>query len=228
MIDRESQRRRKLKVGDKVDLFDQKFQIVGVYEPESLARIKVPLTTLQQYTHSPGLCSMILVKVDDPSKQEEVAERIKQRFPDNAIWLTRQLPILYSRGTPALSTFLNVVITLSIIVSSLVILLAMYTTVTERTRQIGILRSLGASRLWVALEIEKEALLMSLIGVAAGFVVSVAGKLLLERFASLNIELEWTWFLYSMLIGLLSSGFGALYPALRAANHDPVKALSYE
>lgn len=228
MIDRSSQRTRKLKVGDKVDMFDRQFEVVGIYEPESLARTKMPISTLQQYTHSGGLCSMVLVKVEDPSKQDEVAARIKEKFPDNAIWLTRQLPILYSRGTPAFNTFLNVVITLSIIVSSLVILLAMYTTVTERTRQIGILRSLGASRLWIALEIEKEALLMSLIGVGSGFMVSVAGKLLLERIASLNIELEGIWFFYSMLIGLLSAGFGALYPALRAASQDPVKALAYE
>ncbi|HEU4388802.1 MAG TPA: ABC transporter permease [Blastocatellia bacterium] len=228
IIDRSSQRSRKLKVGDKIDMFDHKFEVVGIYEPESLARSKIPLETLQLYTHSPGLCSMILVKVDDPAKQDEVAARIKEKFPDNAIWLTKQLPILYSRGTPALNTFLNIVVALSVIISALVILLAMYTTVTERTRQIGILRSLGASRLWVAIEIEKEALLISLIGVAAGFVISVAGKLVLENTVSLNIELEPIWFFYSGLIGLASSCFGALYPALRAANQDPVTALAYE
>lgn len=228
MIDRISQRNRKLKIGDKVEMFGRDFKVVGIYEPESLARVKVPLGTLQNDLNSPGLCSILLIKVGDPSRQEEVAARIKERFPEHGIWLTRQLPSLYARATPAFQTFLDLAIGLAVVVSSLVILLAMYTTVTERTRQIGVLKSLGASRAWIATEIEKEALLISLVGVAAGLVVSVAGKYAIERLTPLNIKLEAAWFGYALLLGLASGAFGAIYPALRAANQDPVRALSYE
>lgn len=228
MIDRISQRNRKLKVGDKVEVFERGFDLVGIYEPESLARVKIPLATLQADLNSPGLCSMMFIKVANPSRQEEIASRIKDRFPEHGIWLTRQLPSLYARGTPAFQTFLDLVIGLAVVVSSLVILLAMYTTVTERTRQIGVLKSLGASRAWIAAEIEKEALLISIIGIVAGVMVSIAGKYAIERFTTLNIKLEALWFGYALLLGLASGMLGAIYPALRAANQDPVTALSYE
>lgn len=227
IIDRIQQRQRKLKVGDQMEIFDRPFQIVGIYEPESLARIKVPLTTMQQYLQRP-LCSMLLVKLADAARQEEVATRIKELLPDNSATLTRDLPILIGRGIPALQTFLSVVIALSIIVSSLVILLTMYTTVTERTRQIGVLKSLGASKAWIAGEIEKEALMISGLGVLAGSLLAVAGKVAIMRLTPISVELEPMWLLYALVLGLLAGALGSLYPALRAANQDAVTALAYE
>lgn len=228
IIDRVQQRQRNLKVGDPIEIFDRPFKIVGIYEPESLGRIKIPLAAMQQYLSRPSLCSMLLVKLDDPSRQEEVASRIKERFPDNGVMLTRDLPILIAQGTPALQTFLKVVIAVSIIVSSLVILLTMYTTVAERTRQIGVLKSLGASRAWIAGEIEKEALLISSLGVLVGSLLAVAGKYLIIRLTPITVELEPLWLFYALALGLLAGAIGALYPALRAANQDPVVALAYE
>ena len=227
MIDRIQQRQRKLKVGDQMQIFDRPFQIVGIYEPESLARIKVPLATMQQYLQRP-LCSMLLVKLADPTRQEEVAAKIKERFPDYGATLTRDLPILIGRGIPALTTFLRVVIGLSIGVSSLVILLTMYTTVTERTRQIGVLKSLGASKAWIAGEIEKEALLISGLGVLTGSLLAIAGKYAIMRLTPVSVELEPMWLFYALALGLLAGALGSLYPALRAANQDPVTALAYE
>ncbi|HXG94072.1 MAG TPA: ABC transporter permease [Blastocatellia bacterium] len=228
IIDRVQQRQRNWKVGEEIEMLNRKFRIVGVYEPESLARVKIPLATLQEYENRKNVCTMILVKVADPSKQTEVAARIKQTFPDYGVMLTRDLPILISQGTPALNTFLDVVVLLAIIVSSLVILLTMYTTVTERTRQIGVLKSLGASKFWIAGEIEKEALLISSLGVVAGFALSVIGKFIITRLTTMSVTLEPMWLLYALALGMLAGVLGALYPALRAANQDPVEALAYE
>lgn len=228
MIDRIAQRDRKLKIGDETDILNRPFRVVGIYEPESLARLKIPLSTLQELLNRPNLCSRVLIKVHDASQQVEVARRIQDKFPDNGVQLTRDLLALYAQGTPAMHTFLNVVIGLAVIVSSLVILLAMYTTVTERTRQIGILKSLGASKAWIAGEIEKEALVISLLGIVAGFALSLLGRYLIHRFSPVQIALEPLWLVYALALGLLSGLLGALYPALRAANQDPVKALSYE
>lgn len=228
IIDRIHQRGRDLKVGDPIELLDRQFTVVGIYEPESLGRVKVPLAKMQEFVNRDDLASLILVKVADPSKQEEVFARIKQLYPDYGVVLTRALPILIAQGTPALNTFLDVVVLLAIIVSSLVILLTMYTTVSERTRQIGVLKSLGASKFWIASEIEKEALAISALGVLVGFGLSVAGKYLIMRLSSLTVELEPAWLFYALMLGMLAGLLGALYPALRAANLDPVKALSYE
>ncbi|HKA17675.1 MAG TPA: ABC transporter permease [Blastocatellia bacterium] len=227
IIDRIQQKRNNLKVGDEMEIFDRPFRIVGIFEPESLARIKVPLATMQQFLNRP-LCSMLLIKLTDRARQEEVAARIKDQFPNHSVTLTRDLPILIGRGIPALQTFLRVVIALSIIVSSLVILLTMYTTVAERTRQIGVLKSLGASKFWIAGEIEKEALLISALGVVAGSALAIAGKFAITRLTPISVELEPLWLFYAFGLGLLAGALGALYPALRAANQDPVTALAYE
>jgi putative ABC transport system permease protein len=228
IVDTYYQQSHKLKIGDTIPVFERPFKVVGVYQPESMGRIKVPLSTLQAFTNRPGLCSMILVKVSNPARQEEIAAEIKQRFPENPLFFTRDLPVQYSTGVPALQTFLHVVTGLSIVISSLVILLAMYTTVIERTRQIGVLKSLGASRSWIAGEIEKEALVITLIGLVSGLAISIVGKYLIEYLTPLRIELEAIWFLYALGMGAMSGTLGALYPAMRAANQDPIKALSYE
>jgi putative ABC transport system permease protein len=228
IIDRVQQQSRKLKIGDEIEVLDRSFKVVGIYEPESLGRIKIPLSTLQQFLNRPGQCSSALIKLAPDASVETIAAALKERFPDHNVLLTRDLPILYAQGTPALQTFLRVVVVLAAILSSLVILLTMYTTVTERTRQIGVLKSLGASRAFIAGELEKEALLISVLGVVAGFLLSVVGKLIITRLTTMRVDLEALWLLYALLIGMAAGMLGALYPALRAANQDPVTALAYE
>jgi len=110
----------------------------------------------------------------------------------------------------------------------LVFLLAMYTTVTERTRQIGVLKSLGMSNAGVAWVIEQEALAVSVLGVLLGVVLTMAARFVVMRATTLTVDIEPKWLAVSLAIGLLGGTLGALYPALRAARQDPVDALSYE
>jgi len=142
--------------------------------------------------------------------------------------LTRDIPAFYAAGLPQLNKFLHVVVGLSAVISSLVILLAMYTTITERTREIGILKSLGASKKFIISAIEKEALLISVMGVIVGFILSYGSSALLRYFSSLTIDLSALWLAYAGAIGLLGGVVGAFYPAIRAARQDAVKALAYE
>ena len=214
--------------GDSVRVLGRELRIVGVYEPESGARIKVPLATLQEILGAEGKCSMIFIKCQDPAEQEEVARRILAVLPDYRIIFTRDLPTLFTNGFNAFNVFLNVVRGLAVVISLLVILLTMYTSVTERTRQIGILKSLGASKIRIAWIFEQEALLISLIGVAGGLIFSHLAAFLMVRYFRLNIDLETRSLVFASLAGLLSGAVGALYPALRAASQDPIDALSYE
>ena len=132
------------------------------------------------------------------------------------------------RGVPALNVFLNVVVGVAAAISMLVILLAMYTTVTERTRQIGILKSLGMSKTSIAWVIEQEAIIVSVLGVAVGVLLTMLAQLVVTRTTNLTIEIEPRWVLIALAVGLLGGTIGALYPALRAARQDAVEALSYE
>jgi putative ABC transport system permease protein len=219
---------RQTKIGDKVTGLGREYTIVGIYEPESGARIKIPLSTMQAELGAPDKCSMIFVKCQNPDEQDQVARRILEKFPEYRVLFTRELPSLFANGFAGFNIFLNVVKGLATVISLLVILLTMYSTVSERTRQIGILKSLGASKFWIAWTFEKEALLISLLGVIGGLAVTVIARFFLVNFLNWKIELEPSSILYASLAGVVSGALGALYPALRAAGQDPIEALSYE
>ncbi|HYE64020.1 MAG TPA: ABC transporter permease [Pyrinomonadaceae bacterium] len=228
LVDPIWQRDRQVTVGSTVQLYERPFRIVGIYEPPGGARIKIPLETMQEQLGGEGYCTTVLVACHDPARQEEVAARIKERFPEDQIIFTRDLPELYASGVPALNVFLNVVVAIAAAISMLVILLAMYTTVTERTRQIGILKSLGMSNKSIAWVIEQEAIILSLCGVVTGIILTLAARYAIMRSTSLTIEIEPRWVAVALGVGLLGDTLGALYPALRAARQDAVEALSYE
>jgi putative ABC transport system permease protein len=219
---------RKAHLGDTLQLYDRPFRIVGIFEPPGGARIKIPLATMQDQVGSVENCSSILIACTNPAEQDAVAERIHQAFPEDQLIFTRDLPELYASGVPALNVFISVIVAVAAAISMLVILLAMYTTVTERTRQIGILKSLGMSNTMIAWVIEQEALLVSVLGVLVGLALTFAARFALMRASSLTVEIEPRWVLVSLLIGVVGGSIGALYPALRAARQDAVDALSYE
>ncbi|MET0648245.1 MAG: ABC transporter permease [Pyrinomonadaceae bacterium] len=230
IVDTHWKEQRKAKVGDPVKLFGRDFRIAGVYEPSGGARIKVPLSTMQENSgvEDGAFCTTIFVSVANPAEQEAVAERIHAAFPEDQLIFTRDLPELYASSVPALDVFIDVVVGVAAVISMLVILLAMYTTVTERTRQIGVLKSLGMSNAGVAWVIEQEALAVSVMGVLLGVVLTLAARFVVMRTTTLTVDIEPKWLLVSLGIGLLGGTLGALYPALRAARQDPVDALSYE
>ncbi len=219
---------RKLKVGDSLKIYERDFTIVGTYEPGAGARLKIPLKKMQAQLGAEGKASSFLIKAADGFAPETVAENLHNKFPDNQIILTKELEELYMQSVPALNIFLNVVIGVAGAVSALIILLTMYTTVTERTRQIGVLKSLGMSNPGIASVIVQEAMLISLGGVIFGVLMTVALKFALAKWTTLNVQIEPYIILIIIVVGLISSILGALYPALRAARLDAVEALSYE
>jgi len=222
------QQQRQAVVGSTVLMFERPFKIVGVYEPPGGGRIKIPLSTMQEQEGADGRASAILVACVDPEKQEEVAARIEKQFSDQQIIFTRDLPELYISSVPALDIFMKVVVGVAAAISMLVILLAMYTTVTERTRQIGILKAMGMSKSSIAWVIEQEAIIVSLLGVLAGVILTLAARFAVMRVTTLTIEIEPRWIGVALLVGIVGGTIGALYPALRAARQDAVEALSYE
>lgn len=219
---------RKMKIGDKFGIYDRDFEIVGTYEPSAGARIKIPLSTMQAQLGAEGKASAFLVKVKEGFTPDAVAENLHNKFPDNQIILTRELEELYMQGIPALSVFLNVVIGFAGGISALIILLTMYTTVTERTRQIGVLKSLGMSKVKIALTIVQEALIISFGGIVFGVTATYFLKLALAKWTTLNVQIDPQIVGSILIIGLVSSVMGALYPGIRAARLEAVDALNYD
>jgi len=118
----------------------------------------------------------LFVKIKQGFAPEQIAEKLQDKFPDNKVLLTSQMEEIYMQGFPALNVFLNVVIGIAAAISALIILLTMYTTVTERTKQIGIMKSLGMSNGNIGWIIAQEALLLSLCGVLGGVLLAIILK----------------------------------------------------
>jgi putative ABC transport system permease protein len=229
VIDEVKARSNNLKLGQTLKLFGNKpYQIVGIYSPESGSRVKMSLAAMQDAMESPGKCTYVMVKVRNPDEQVEVAKRIDKALEGNKIQLTRELFTSLEKSIPYLGVFLRILVGLAAVVSALVVMLAMYTTITERTREIGILKALGASRRYIVFIIESEALLISAVGLVVGFVLSFIIGFGIHKVYGLFFEFGWGWGFTAAAIGILGGAFGALYPAWRASNLDAVSALAYE
>jgi len=216
-------------VGSMVKLFgDKPYRVSGIYSPESGARVKLSIESLQNALEAPGKCTYVLVKCKNPADQVAVARRIDQQYPGNKVQFTRDVFTSVENSIPSLKIFLRVLVALAAVVSALVVMLAMHTTITERTREIGILKAMGASRRYIISEIEREALLISAMGLVLGFVLAAGAGFFIHKTTGLIFEFGWLWALVAGAIGLLGGALGAFYPAVRAANLDPVNALAYE
>jgi len=229
VIDQTKASQDNLKLGDRLrPLGNKDYRIVGIYTPESGPRVKMSLAAMQEALEAKDKATFIFVKLKDSDQVTEMARRISTALPGNTIQPTREVFTGIEKNVPFLGVFLRVLVGLAAVVSALVVMLAMYTTITERTREIGILKAMGASRGYIVGIIEKEAVLISLIGLVAGFALSLITGFLIHRFYGLMFEYSWTWALTAAAIGLIGGVVGALYPAVRASNLDAVNALAYE
>ncbi|MFN0278191.1 MAG: ABC transporter permease [Pyrinomonadaceae bacterium] len=218
----------KLKLGDTYELFGGKeYKIVGVFSPPSGARTKMSLAALQEALQT-DKCTYILVKVKNGADPAVVAAKINEVLPGNKINLTSELIIDAQERIPGLNTFLRVLVILGAFVSTIFVLLSMYTTITERRKEIGILKSLGASTTFIVSSIEGEAFFIGVLGVVLGFIVAFTASYIIGREFSLAFEFSVGWMLTAIAIAVGGSLFGALYPAWRAAGIDPVEVMVNE
>ncbi|HKR02568.1 MAG TPA: ABC transporter permease, partial [Pyrinomonadaceae bacterium] len=182
IIDETKARNSGVGVGGVINLFgDIPHRVAGIYAPESGARVKMALAEMQDRLGAGDKCTYILVKSKTGVDEKTLAERINRELPGNKIQFTRDVFTSIEKSIPYLGLFLKVLVGLAAVVSALVVMLAMYTTITERTREIGILKAMGASRGFIIGVIEKEAILISVLGLVLGFSVALLAGVLIHR-----------------------------------------------
>jgi putative ABC transport system permease protein len=218
--------------GDTITILNRPFHVSGIVEQGRGARKFLPIATMQELIGAQGKASIFYVKTDEPNDAEAVAQEIKT-IPGMEQYQVRTLQQWLSLMTPGnlpgFSTTVEVVIGVAVIIGFIVIFQAMYTAVMERTREIGILKSMGASKAYIMNVVLRETFLLAVIGVACGIGVSFAAQRgLVHRFPTIRVELTAAWVGYACGIALVGAVLGALYPAFRAAQKDPIEALAYE
>lgn len=220
-----------VKVGDTVHLLNQDFRIAGIVAHGKGARLFLPLATLQDLTGAQGRTSAFYVKADNRANADLVVSEIKN-IPHMDTYVVRSmreyLSMLTPDNIPMLSTFIHIVIGISVTIGFIVIFQAMYAAVMERTREIGILKSLGASKVYIVNAILRETTLLAIGGIILGIVISFGASAGIKKRTTLPVEISQTWILNAIVIGLVGALAGAVYPAFKAAQKDPIDALAYE
>jgi putative ABC transport system permease protein len=222
----------KAHVGDKVRALDHEFRIAGIVPQGRGSRSYAQITTLQVLTGAEGKATMFYVKLDDPKNADAVAKQIKSipglenyNVKSMAEWLSLMSP----DNIPGLSKFIDIVIGIAVVIGFIVIFQSMYTAVMERTREIGILKSLGASKLYVVRVILRETLLLAVAGIIVGILISfVAAYAIRYKIPTAQVQFTAGWMLEAAIIAVVGSMVGATYPAFKAAQKDPIDALAYE
>jgi putative ABC transport system permease protein len=220
-----------IKLGQSFNLFDHSFRVVGLVEHGKGARLFIPLSTAQDLTGSLNKASIFFVKCTDPAYADDVVNVIKQ-LPGNLhpLSIREYMSLMSSTSSlPGLEAFVNALIAIALVIGFLVIFLSMYTTISERTREIGILKSLGASKAYIIAVILRETGLLCAVGVVLGIVGAFGiRKAVLEGFPTLSVDITADWAFRAAVLAVLGSLVGSVYPALKAASLDPIEALAYE
>jgi len=232
LIDDFIARQRHLKVGDTTSILNSRFRVCGVVENGRGARKFVPMKTLQDLIGATDKASVFYLKLDDPSNTDVVVDAVK-RQPGMESYSVRSMADYLSMMTPSnlpgFRPFIGVVIGVSLVIGFLVIFQSMYTAVMERTREIGILKSMGASKLYIVNLILRETILLTIAGIIFGVIVSLVARLGIEhRWPLVHIDKSNDWMIRAAIIAVGGAALGALYPAYKAAQKDPIDALAYE
>jgi len=219
-------------VGDKLELLNHTFRVSGIVEHGKGARKFLPITTLQDLIGAQGKASMFYVKLDDPKYTNAVVADIKaipgmEKFSVRS--LAEYMSLMTVQNMPGFGTFIDIVIGISVIIGFIVIFQSMYTAVMERTREIGILKSLGAGKFYIINVILRETLVLALAGIVVGILFSLAAREgILIKFPLMRVQMTSPWVLKAAIIAIVGAVLGAIYPAFKAAQKDPIDALAYE
>lgn len=219
---------RKLMVGSNISLMNRAFRVSGIVVHGKGARFFVPMETAQEIAGAQNRVSMIYVR--STGNTEGVRGEIMRLLPGYRIrTMAEYMSLMTSSSLPELRPFLRSFVGLGVVISFLVVLLTMYTMVLERRREIGILKAIGSSRLEICWLIVAEALLLVGLGVIVGLLGTYATTAILHRTSpTLQIDITRDWIFRSILVAIVGALAGAAYPALRAAQSDPIAALAYE
>ncbi len=231
LIDDLYARARHIKVGDMIEILNNKFRVSGIVEPGKGARKFVQIGVLQDLIGAQGKATIFYLKLDDPNNAETVVDEIKhvpgmERYV--ATSMAYYLSMMTTSRYPGVSQFIDFVIVISVIIGFLVIFQSMYTAVMERTREIGILKSMGASKLYIVNVILRETVLLAIAGIIVGVVFSLVARTGIDSRSTLRVVVTGGWILRATIIAIVGALLGALYPAYKAANRDPIDALAYE
>jgi putative ABC transport system permease protein len=221
---------KKVDIGSEIKLKGRMYKISGIVENGKGARIFMGLDEAQDVNSSKGLVTVFFIKLKDSSDIDGAIKILDMDVPGYEL---RNVPkyaeLMSGANIPGFDAFNRAVVFIALCIGVLVIFLSMYTTIMERTREIGILRSLGASKSYIVIIIMKEALFLCSVGVVLGTIASFGIIRVAQTFfPTLAFDMSWQWMVNAAISALASGIIGSIHPSMKAASQDPVEAFAYE
>ncbi len=236
-------------IGKQIRLNNQPFTIIGVLDKKGSSNrgedqddvIFIPFTTMRERLLGIDFVHMINVSVSSGYSTTEVGQEIaallhaRHKIPENQnddfeIMDMRALMEQFSEILNQMSLFVTAVAAISLLVGGIGIMNIMMVSVTERTREIGIRKALGATYLNIMIQFLIESMVLSgiggLIGVAFGCAIAQFAVNLMPD--TLSAYISATPIIVSVLFSMAVGLFFGIYPARKAAKLDPIEALRYE
>jgi len=221
-------------VGDTLRLMDSNFRVVGIYETGQAfedAGVVIGLREAQALIGKPRQVQFYLVSLRDPEQAEAVKQDLAATFPEIDFALTSELSETMS-DFRVLQDMVDQISFLAVFIGAVGMLNTMLMSVLERTREIGVLRSLGWRRRRVLGMILQESLVLGAVGGLCGIPLGLGlgGLIGMSGVGGGAIEPAYTpqIFVQAIVVALIAGVLGGIYPAWRATRMQPVEALRYE
>ena len=238
IVDEFYAREGKLKPGDHKKIINHDWRVAGVYESGKLAAVMAPIQTLQDLTGNEGKISAIYLKLANPKQADDFVKQLRMEMNGNPdpetgyrIYTVEEFTSqLNVSSVTLLKDFIYVVIGIASIVGFIVVFMAMYTAVLERTREIGILKAVGAGPGYILNILFRETILLALIGTVIGILMTYGTQwLMLHAVPASLVQLTvYKWWPIAGGIAIAGALVGTVVPAIRAVRQDATEALSYE
>jgi len=239
---------KKVKVRDKIEIEGKEFKVIGIMapigNPQDDSQITIPIDAAREIFNEPEKVDYIMVQVKQGYDAEEVAEKIKKNLRDHrnleegeedfTVQTSAQLIASFGNVFTIITIVLVGIAAISLFVGGIGITNMMYTSVLERTREIGVMKAIGAKSSNILLIFLIESGILGLVGGAVGILIGIGlGELVQFAAATANLSLlksSFPWYLiigsllFSFIVGVLSG----VLPARAASRLQPVDALRYE
>lgn len=233
-------------IGKSIRISGQSFEVIGILESKGQSgfqnpddQIIVPLSTAQRRIFGVDFLGQITAKVADSQRMDEAfleIERVLRREhrlredQDNDFTIRNQADIISTfQETQQTFTFLLAgIAAVSLLVGGIGIMNIMIVSVTERTKEIGIRKAIGARKRDVLLQFLIESVVMSIVGGLMGIAIGVGGSLLLSSYGNLPSSISVQAIIMSFVFAAFVGIFFGLYPAWKASESNVIDALRYE
>ncbi len=235
--------------GQTISINRQSFKVVGMLAPKGAGAwgqdqddvVIVPITTAMQRILNRRFINFMSVRCVSPEMmplaQEQISTFLRNRhhltppFPDNDDFNIRSQTDLMERQqsvTTTMTSLLSIVAVISLIVGGIGIMNIMLVSVTERTREIGIRKAIGATPRDILMQFLIESAILSLIGGLIGIGLGIGGSMLLASIGGWNTIVSSTAIIAAVVVSAGVGIFFGIYPASKAAALHPIEALRYE